>query len=66
MQNSNSSEKLLNINELSAYLGIKKSTVYAWIHTKKIEYIKVGWLVKFNKLKIDAWLEKHTVKEKDI
>lgn len=64
--NLSNNDKLLNINELSQYLGIKKSTVYAWIHGKRIEYIKVGRLVKFDKRKIDAWLERHTHKEKDI
>ncbi|MBN1353806.1 MAG: helix-turn-helix domain-containing protein [Candidatus Omnitrophica bacterium] len=66
MQNSSSNQKLLNIEELSVFLGIKKSTLYTWIHEKRIEYIKVGRLVKFDKHKINAWLEKHTHKEKSI
>jgi len=55
--------KLLNINELAEYLGIKISTVYSWVNQRKIPYIKVGRLVKFDQVDIDKWLAEQKVPE---
>ena len=55
--------KLLNINELAEYLGIKISTVYSWVNQRKIPYIKVGRLVKFDRVDIDKWLAEQKVPE---
>jgi len=40
-------KKLLNIEELASLLNIKKSTVYAWVHYKKIPFVKLGGRVNF-------------------
>ena len=55
--------KLLNINELAEYLGIKISTVYSWVNQRKIPYIKVGRLVKFDQVDIDKWIAEQKVAE---
>ncbi len=33
--------KLLNVAETANILKIKKSTIYAWVHQKKIPFIKL-------------------------
>ncbi len=54
-------QKLLDIKELSDYLGITEGTVYVWVCHRKIPYIKVGRLVKFDVKKIEKWLEESSV-----
>ena len=49
-------EKLLGLQELSEYLGIKKSTLYIWCCHKKIPYLKIGRLLKFSPVAIEAWI----------
>jgi len=55
--------RFLSIDELSQYLGIKKSTLYVWTCHKEIPYFKVGRLVKFDLPEIQGWLKKRKVKE---
>lgn len=39
--------KLLNSTQLAELLNIKISTVYAWVHYKKIPYVKLGGKLAF-------------------
>ena len=51
-------KEILNIDELSEYLGIKKSSLYSKVERKEIPYYKIGHLVRFKKSDIDLWMEK--------
>lgn len=55
-------KRFLGVRELADYLGIKVGTIYVWVCQKKISYIKVGRLVKFDLQKIDSWLKERTIK----
>lgn len=55
-------ERLLTVEETAAYLGLSKLTVYDWISKRKIEYVKVGRLVKFDQRVLAKWIAQHTVK----
>lgn len=46
--------ELWDIKALSAYLSIKRSTLYA--HIQEIPHYKINRLVRFRKEEIDAWL----------
>jgi excisionase family DNA binding protein len=48
--------RLMDIDELAAYLKLQKQTIYNWLHAKKISGIKVGHVWRFDKRAIDAWL----------
>jgi excisionase family DNA binding protein len=50
------SDKVLSIEEVAEYIGMKACSIYGMIHRKSIPYIKMGRLVKFEKHKIDEWL----------
>jgi excisionase family DNA binding protein len=54
--------KLLTMEEVAAYLGLKISTLYEWCALEKIEYIKVGRYTRFKPEQLDRWLTAHTVK----
>jgi len=53
--------KLMDVNELAAYLKLDKQTIYNWLHKKKISGIKVGRVWRFDKDEIDAWLKTRMV-----
>ena len=54
-------KRFLSSKEIAEYLGLKEGTIRVWVCLKKIPYVKVGRLVKFDLLKIDQWLEKNSV-----
>lgn len=54
---------LLNNNQAAAYLGVSPRSLEVWRCQKRhpIPYIKVGRLVKYRKVALDAYLESQTV-----
>jgi excisionase family DNA binding protein len=55
-------ESLIGIEDVSASLGVKKSTVYAWVHAREIPHYKIGRLVKFKKRDVENWVEGRRVR----
>ena len=53
--------KLFSPQELSEVLNISTETVYAWTSQKRIPYIKMGRLVRFNMDEVNKWLERQRV-----
>lgn len=51
-------EKLLSVDELAAYLGVKKSTVYKRTRVPgAIPCFRIGTLLRFPESQIAKWLE---------
>jgi excisionase family DNA binding protein len=59
-------DRLLDIDQLSSYLSIKKSSLYAKVERNEIPHFKIGNLLRFRKEDIDAWLEKSKVEVEDL
>ena len=51
---------LLTVKETAEILKISESTLYRWVHQKKINYIKLGGL-KFDSDYIQEYIKQHTV-----
>ena len=49
-------DRWLSVEEISAYLGIKRETLYKWLAEKEMPAHKVGRLWKFRKEEIDVWV----------
>jgi excisionase family DNA binding protein len=49
-------DRWLSVEEIAAYLGIKRATVYKWVDHKGMPAHKVGRLWKFRKDEIDGWV----------
>lgn len=47
---------LLTVNDLAAMLQVKEKTIYAWASQRKIPFIKVGSIVRFDPNEIEQWL----------
>lgn len=53
-------ERLLSVDDVAAFLGVKRDTVYKLIDRNKLPALKVGRLWKFRQPEIDAWLDKQS------
>ena len=49
-------ERWLSVEEIAAYLGINRDTVYKWIIRKNMPAHKLGRLWKFRKDEVDNWV----------
>ena len=54
---------LLTIKEVSAWLSIKRSTLYLWAAQGKIPCRKIHGLIRFERDTITAWLRSFDTKE---
>ena len=58
----NARKGLLTPAEVCAVLNVKVSTVYAWVSTAHIPYVRLGRLIRFDLKDVIAWVEKQKVK----
>ena len=49
-------DRWLSVDEVAAYLGVKRDTIYKWIERKSMPAKKVGRLWKFKKEHVDEWV----------
>ena len=50
-------DRWLSVEEIAAYLGIKRDTVYKWIIRRDLPAHKIGRLWKFQIEEVDAWIK---------
>lgn len=50
------SDRWVSVEEIAAYLGVSKDTVYGWIAKKDMPAHKVGRLWKFKTDEVDDWV----------
>ncbi|MCL1971690.1 MAG: helix-turn-helix domain-containing protein [Endomicrobia bacterium] len=66
MENKNTNNKqIMDIKELSEYLGIGKSKIYSLIRMKKIPASKIGRQYRFSKDIVDNWLKDKIITKKE-
>jgi len=53
--------RLLSIQEAAQYTGLSVHTLYTMVSQKRIPYVKVGRLVKFDRESLDKWIKHQTV-----
>lgn len=53
--------RLLDIREVAAYTGLSTHTLYTMVSQRRIPFVKLGRLVKFDKGKVDDWIKTNTV-----
>ena len=56
-------KRYLGIEETAEYLGLSKGTLYVWACQRRIPYLKIGKLLKFDIIEIQAWLKDKRVEE---
>jgi excisionase family DNA binding protein len=50
-------KRFLTIHEAAEYLGFAVHTLYGWTSQRRIPFVKIGGRVRFDKRKLDRWLE---------
>jgi len=53
--------RYLGIKETSQYLGVAAGTLYSWVCYRKIPFLKIGRLVKFDLKRIDQWAQEKAI-----
>ena len=48
---------LMDVDELAQYLGLRKQTIYNWLHKRKISGLKIGKVWRFEREEIKSWLQ---------
>ena len=61
MSNVPTGQRLLNVQEASQYIGVAKDTLYTMVSHRRVPFVKVGGLLKFDQTLPDGWLKQHTV-----
>ena len=59
------SSRLLNMDEASNLLGLKKSTLYQVVMRKQIAHVKLGKLTRFRPEDIQAYISKNIVEVRE-
>ena len=49
-------DRWLSVDDIAAYVGVKRDTIYKWISRRTMPAHKVGRLWKFRKQEVDAWV----------
>ena len=53
--------RLVDIKEAAAYTDLSVHTLYTMVSQRRIPYVKVGRLTKFDVGLLDAWIKQNTV-----
>jgi len=49
-------DRWMSVDEIAAYLGVSKDTVYTWANERRMPGHRVGRLWKFKRDEVDAWV----------
>jgi excisionase family DNA binding protein len=60
-----SDKRYVDIKFLVTYTGFKTPTIRDWIRSKRIPFLKVGKLIRFDLHQIDEWLKEKNKKERN-
>lgn len=53
--------RLVDIKEAATYIGLSIHTLYTMVSQRRIPFVKVGRLVKFDLDLLDKWIKQNTV-----
>ena len=54
--------RLLDIQEVATYTGLSVHTLYTMVSQRRIPFVKMGRLTKFDREELDKWIAGHSVK----
>jgi excisionase family DNA binding protein len=54
-------DRLLNVSEAAAMLGLKRSTLYQWAYERRIAHVKLGGALRFRLSAIEKLIAKSEV-----
>jgi excisionase family DNA binding protein len=60
IENKKSGSGLLTVDQLTSWLNVSKKTIYKWVHSKKVPHYKLGNILRFDRVVIQAWLSERS------
>ena len=54
-------KRLVTVRELAEYIGISQDTIYSHVSQRRIPFVKIGRLLKFDLKAIDEWITQNSV-----
>jgi excisionase family DNA binding protein len=54
--------RLLDIQEVATYTGLSVHTLYTMVSQRRIPFVKMGRLTKFDLQELDRWIIRRSVK----
>ncbi len=54
--------RLLDVNEVAIYTGLSAHTLYTMVSQRRIPFVKLGRLTKFDRYELDRWIASKSVK----
>jgi excisionase family DNA binding protein len=61
-ETSSMTRRLLNIKEVADYTGLSPHTLYTMVSQRRIPFVKLGRLTKFDRYELDRWIASQSVK----
>ncbi|MBU4311849.1 MAG: helix-turn-helix domain-containing protein [Candidatus Omnitrophica bacterium] len=58
-------KRLINADELSQMIDIKRDTIYRWVSQRRIPCVKIGRSTKFDIDAINKWIKEASIECKD-
>jgi excisionase family DNA binding protein len=59
--------ELISVQELAKMIKFTPATIYRWVKDRRIPFVKMpGNDIRFDKQKIENWIENRTVKSKNL
>ena len=53
--------RLFDIKEVAIYTGLSTHTIYTMVSQRRIPFVKLGRLTKFDREMLDKWIKQQTV-----
>lgn len=57
--------QLINADEVSQILGIRRDTIYRWVSQKRIPSVKINRATRFDLEEINKWIKEKSITSKD-
>lgn len=54
--------RLLSIRQVSTYTGLAVPTLYTMVSQRRIPFVKMGRLTKFDREELDRWITRQSVR----
>ena len=54
--------RLLDIQHVATYTGLSVHTLYTMVSQRRIPFVKLGRLTKFDRVELDKWIAGNSVK----
>ena len=56
---------LVRVESAAGLLGVKVSTLYAWVEQNRVPHVRLGRALRFDVVALDRYVKQHTIETLD-